>query len=109
MSEEKNNKEGGAENTDDTNSIDEIAEALDVDDPEEIKQLIAKFSSFTSSPVPPTKVLKGYDEVVDGGAKWLMDYTKAEQMHRHSMDKKELNYYSVGQAFGFILGLTGIG
>lgn len=54
-------------------------------------------------------MLKGYDEAVDGGAKWLMEYTKAEQLHRHKMDRKELNYYSAGQAFGFILGLVGIG
>lgn len=38
-----------------------------------------------------------------------MEYTKDEQMHRHRMDRKELNYYSIGQVFGFILGLVGIG
>jgi len=87
MSEEKINQEDEEENSVekheendsvDPDSVGELADALDVEDPEERKQLIAKFSRITSSPVPPPKVLKGYDEVVDGGAKWLMDYTKAE-------------------------------
>lgn len=89
--------------------VGEIADALDVEDPEEKKKLIARISRFTSSPVPPPNVLKGYDDVVEGGAKWLLDYTKSEQSHRHKMDKKELFYYSMGQVFGFILGLIGIG
>ncbi|NGP89434.1 DUF2335 domain-containing protein [Fodinibius halophilus] len=93
----------------DPDSVGELADALDIEDPEERKQLIAKFSQITSSPVPPPKVLKGYEKVVDGGAKWLMEYTKAEQLHRHKMDRKELSYYSAGQIFGFILGLIGIG
>lgn len=37
-----------------------------------------------------------------------MDYTKNEQLHRHKMDRKELFYYSLGQIFGFVLGLIGI-
>lgn len=93
----------------DPDSVGELADALDVEDPEERKKLIASVSKFTSSPVPPPEVLKGYDDIVDGGAKWLMEYTKDEQLHRHKMDRKELNYYSIGQVFGFILGLVGIG
>ena len=38
-----------------------------------------------------------------------MEYTKAEKLHRHKMDRKELTYYSVGQVFGLILGLIVIG
>lgn len=89
--------------------VGEIADALDVEDPEERKELIARISRFTSSPVPPPNVLKGYDDVVEGGAKWLLDYTKNEQSYRHKMDRKELFYYSMGQIFGFIIGLIGIG
>ncbi len=89
--------------------VSELADALDVDDPEEKKKLIAIISRFTSSPVPPPNVLKGYDDVVQDGAKWLLDYTRREQNHRHEMDKKELTYYSFGQIFGFILGLIGVG
>src|SRR5690625_4076943 len=94
----------------DSDSVDKLAEALDVDDPEEKKRLIAAtVSRFTSSPVPPPKVLKGYDEMVNDGAKWLLDYTKDEQLHRHKMDAKELNYYLSGQILGFVLGLIGLG
>ena len=84
-----------------------IAEALGTDDPEEKKKLTAIVSKFSKSPVPPPEILKGYDQVIDGGAKWLMEYTKDEQQHRHRMDRKELNYYMAGQVFGFVLG--GIG
>lgn len=102
---EKREEDGGV----DQESVEELADALDIEDPEEKKKLIASFSRFISSPVPPPKILEGYDKYVDGGAKWLLEYTKDEQKHRHRMDKKELNYYSAGQVMGFILGLIGIG
>lgn len=109
-SEEEKDNSGEKHNENlDPDSVGELANALDVEDPEERKRLIARISKFTSSPVPPPKILKSYDEIVDGGAKWLMEYTKDEQLHRHQMDRKELNYYSIGQIFGFILGLVGIG
>lgn len=40
-----------------TDSAGELADALDVEDPEERKKLIARISKFTSSPVPPPGVL----------------------------------------------------
>ncbi len=87
----------------DSDSVEKLAEALDVEDPEEKEKLIATFSRFTSRPVPPPKVLEGYDDIVEGGAKWLMEYTKDEQLHRHKMDRKELNYYTSGQVLGIYI------
>lgn len=115
MSKKKGKKKGtlveehNNENDLDSDSVERLAEALNVEDPEEKEKLIATFSRFSSSPVPPPKVLEGYDDIVEGGAKWLMEYTKREQLHRHKIDQKELNYYSIGQVLGFILGLIGIG
>lgn len=104
-SDEKHDKEDNLDSV----SVAKLAEALDVEDPEEKERLISTISRFSSSPVPPPKVLEGYDDIVEGGAKWLMEYTKEEQLHRHKMDRKELSYYSIGQILGFILGLIGIG
>lgn len=107
---EKENRDGESSKNFDPDSLEgELVDALDVDDPRERERLIATFGKFTSSPVPPPKILKGYDEIAGDGAEWLLQYTKDEQLHRHRMDSRQLNYYSLGQAFGFVLGLVGIG
>lgn len=87
---EENQVEKQKENNSiDLDSVEELADALNVEDPDERRQIIAKFSRITSSPVPPPKVLKDYNEVIDEGTEWLMNYTKAEQLHRHEIDSKE--------------------
>lgn len=89
--------------------VEVLAEILDIEDPKEKEKLISVFFSRSfSGPVPPPQILKGYSEAAEGGGKWLLDYTKEEQKHRHKLNEKELKYYSIGQYFGFILGLIGI-
>lgn len=101
------NEEYGSEI--DQGLLNELADALDIDDIEDRKRLVASVGKFISTPVPPPKVLEGYDKYVEGGAKWLLQYTKDEQQHRHKMNRRELNYYSAGQVMGFLLGLSGVG
>lgn len=88
-----------------------LAEILEAEDPEEKADLIAIIQriSMSSSPVPPPEILEGYEKAVKGGGEWLLKYTKEEQKHRHDLNRLQLRYYSLGQIYGFVLGLFGIG
>lgn len=61
------------------------------------------------SAVPLPVILEGYEKAVPGGGKWLLEYTKAEQHHRHQLERKQAAYFWWGQIFGFVLGLLGLG
>lgn len=75
-----------------------------------------------SGPLPPPKVLAGYDKIVDGAAERILAMAEKEQNHRHGMDRSaiegEISKDKRGQRYGFaiaiffgiaalILGLTG--
>ena len=76
------------------------------------KELIAHVISIRRSisiitPVPLPDMVRGYDDAVEGGGQWLLDYTKANQKHHHEMDERQARLYERGQLFAFILGIIG--
>jgi uncharacterized membrane protein len=66
-------------------------------------------ASLHQGPLPPPEVLAGYDRVLPGLAKEIVDMAKQEQKHRHRINLLHWGTNSSGQIFGFFLGLLGIG
>lgn len=77
-------------------------------------QLISLSSSQQfSGPLPPPMLLAAYDKSVNNGAERIMTMAENQSAHRIEIEKiavkEELRQSSLGQIFGFILGLVGIG
>lgn len=73
---------------------------------------IIQASSF-SGPIPPPQILKGYNEVVKNGAERIVVMAEKQSSHRMQLEdhavKEELKQSRLGQVFGFILGIVGLG
>ena len=65
-----------------------------------------------SGPIPPPKILKGYNEVLKDGAERVVAMAERQLSHRIQLEdyavKEELKQSKIGQIFGFILGLIGL-
>ncbi|MFA4890031.1 MAG: DUF2335 domain-containing protein [Candidatus Paceibacterota bacterium] len=65
-----------------------------------------------SGPLPPPYVLKGYDDIVPGAAKIIIDMAENQSAHRQELEKKVINSdisnSKLGLFFGFAIGLVGI-
>ncbi|MGI4792890.1 MAG: DUF2335 domain-containing protein [Janthinobacterium lividum] len=53
-------------------------------------------------PLPPPETLNGYDLVLPGAAREIMDMALREQAHRHTMEKSANIYPFIGLVFGLI-------
>jgi uncharacterized membrane protein len=64
-------------------------------------------------PIPPPNILKGYNEVVKDGAERILAMAENQSNHRIQLEthaiKEELKQSRLGQLFGFILGVLGLG
>lgn len=73
---------------------------------------IRKATSF-SGPIPHPEILKGYSEVVKDGGERIVTMAEKQSNHRMQLEdyaiKEELKQSRLGQVFGFILGLLGLG
>lgn len=73
---------------------------------------IREASSF-SGPIPPPEILRGYNEIVSNGAERIMAMAEKQSNHRMQLEdlviREELRQSRVGQIFGFILGIVGLG
>ena len=53
-------------------------------------------------PLPAPELLGGYDEILPGAAREIMDMALREQRHRHAIERAESRYPFVGMAAGFV-------
>lgn len=82
----------------------------------EKKTEILKSVSVTmmhSGPLPDPYTLGAYDKMIPDGADRIMKMAEKQQEHRMSIEKKAIGRQSaqslIGQIFGFLIGLSGIG
>lgn len=84
------------------------------------KEELLKSFSFTliqskshSGPLPAPDTLSEYNELIPNGAERIMKMAENQQSHRHELEKKiipnQVQQSKMGQWFGFILGLVGLG
>jgi uncharacterized membrane protein len=73
---------------------------------------IREASTF-SGPIPPPELLKGYNEIITNGAERILIMAENQSTHRIQLEnhaiRDELKQSKLGQIFGFILGLVGMG
>ena len=63
-------------------------------------QRVAAVTENFSGPMPHPRHLKGYEEIVPGSAREILDMAKAEQRHRHRMEWMEMVYPYLGLVAG---------
>lgn len=109
-----------AENDDAESRIEKIPDIVFEGVPEEHKssaeKVVQRFASLIhyqeqfSGPIPPPKILKGYEDITSGSANRIISMAEKEQEHRHSMEKSMLNSGNrreeLGLWFGFVLAMT---
>lgn len=65
-----------------------------------------------SGPIPPPDILKGYEEIVLGAAKQIMDNMTQESEHRRTMERKAIDYAArdsqTGMWQGFSIAILGL-
>ena len=73
---------------------------------------IRKASTF-NGPIPPPELLQGYNEVVQNGADRIVTMAEKQSHHRMQLEnhaiREELKQSRLGQVYGFILGIVGLG
>jgi len=76
------------------------------------KAVIHQETVCFSGPMPHPDILKKYDEVYPGAAKFIIDMAKNQSDHRQILEKKvicsDITNSRLGLSFGFIIGMTGI-
>ena len=86
--------------------------------PEEVKDEIVKRvvrteASFYRAPVPPPQTLEGYERIVEGAAKQILDQARDQTNHRMGLENRALDASIAnskrGQWFGFIIALAVVG
>jgi uncharacterized membrane protein len=86
--------------------------------PEEVKDEIVKRvvrteASFYRAPVPPPGTLQGYEDVVKGSAKQILDQARDQTDHRMRLESKALDASiengKRGQWFGFSIAMAVVG
>lgn len=66
-----------------------------------------------SGPLPAPETLDYYNQIIPNGAERIMQMAENQQKHRHQLEAKvipsQITQSKLGQIFGFILGLVGLG
>lgn len=78
-------------------------------DPSQAPQAVAKMVTAVQmfrGPLPPPDVFRGYNEVVPGSGREILDMAKREQRHRHRMQILEIIYPYLGWLAGFVCFLS---
>lgn len=63
----------------------------------------ATIQSF-SGPLPPPEVLARYNDCIPDGAKRLIEMAERQQEHRHSIERRVVNWNTLDQRIGLFLG-----
>jgi len=78
-----------------------------------LSSISVKEASSFSGPLPPPSILSGYNDVLENGAERLMKMAENQSTHRMKLEKhaigEELKQSKIGQIFGFILAMVGMG
>ncbi|MBI2459266.1 MAG: DUF2335 domain-containing protein [Parcubacteria group bacterium] len=76
------------------------------------KTLIRHEEIMFAGPLPHPQLLKGYNDIVPGAAKIIIDMAEKQSSHRQELEKKvinsDINNSKLGLIFGFIIGIVGI-
>ena len=90
----------------------EIIEDLPADTQAKLSSIFTAKSSSFSGPIPPPEILKGYNDIIDGGANRILIMTEMQLSHRISLEKDVIKQQQKqsgrGQIFGFITAIIGI-
>jgi uncharacterized membrane protein len=81
-------------------------------DPAQAPSLVQQVVSFTKSyrgPIPPPEYLSGFEAVVPGSARQVIDMAVRQQSHRHGMERRDAWYSFAGLAMGGVTTLSCIG
>lgn len=81
-------------------------------DPEQAPALVEQVFSYIKSyrgPIPPPEYLSGFERIVPGSAKEVIDMAVRQQRHRHGMERREAWYSFAGLALGGMTTLSCIG
>ncbi|MEZ5006959.1 MAG: DUF2335 domain-containing protein [Chitinophagales bacterium] len=105
------------ENLSNQNEFIPIVEALEIPEEEKTKLYSAVVSIFKkesfSGPLPPPRMLKEYNNVIENGAERIMVMAEKQGEHRRSLEShavtEQLRQSRYGQIFGFIIALLLIG
>lgn len=95
----------------DPEAIEEVRRLLrenPAEDPEIILQKITRvMAEYTSGPLPPPSMLRGYEEVLPGAADRIFTLMEQQSIHRHDLETKMLDSdvrsRDRGQVFAFVL------
>ncbi|MCL1967585.1 MAG: DUF2335 domain-containing protein [Fibromonadales bacterium] len=113
------------------NPVKEVEESSDLVVPEQLKTILAdpeipedkkeaiirlvvgvSVGESFSGPIPPPKILKGYNEAIENGAERVVAMAEKQSSHRIQLEdyavREELKQSRIGQIFGFVLGLVGL-
>lgn len=72
-------------------------------DPKQAPQAVANVAvQLFRGPLPPVDQFRGYNEVVPGSARQIIDMAIREQAHRHQMQTFEMLYPYLGWFAGFV-------
>jgi hypothetical protein len=72
--------------------------------PGQAQQVVARVATAVlfRGPLPPPDVFKGYDDIVPGSAREILDMATREQSHRHKLQFLEMIYPYLGWFAGFV-------
>lgn len=91
----------------------EIIEDLPADTQAKLSSIFTAKSSSFSGPIPPPEILKGYNDIIDGGANRILIMTEMQLSHRISLEKDVIKQQQKqsgrGQIMGFILAFLCLG
>ena len=81
-------------------------DATDEQPPTERVQDALEYKSAWAGPLPHPSDLRGYDDVVPGAAREIMDAWREETRHRHAQEKRDLGWSIFESVFGRIVALV---
>ena len=96
-------------NNEDEPEIAEIIGALPEEEKEELVRRVAgmRMEAYSyQAPVPPPPMLQGYEDVVPGSAKQIMDDAHGQTVHRQGLENRQLDAAIANSRRGQWFGLT---
>ena len=80
---------------------------------EQRKQVVrTELRASYSGPIPPPEMLAAYERALSGSAERIITMAEGEQKHRHQLESADFTTRATlirrGQAFAFIMGISGI-
>ena len=78
-----------------------------------VRRVVRTEASFYRAPVPPPDMLQGYENIVPGSAKQILDQASEQTTHRMRLEDKAvdagIDNSKRGQWFGFVIAMAVVG